>query len=130
MEFSPNSPSSITFLLPSHPSSSLSLTSFVNLTLIPSHTLIWETSLHHTCLYQSSLPPSLSSISGYLASNYLVTFHHDDYVLKHNTLKMTMFVHMSPNSSKSSSSSISQSSDTSVSTVSFNQNSLLIKVQM
>ena len=31
-------------------------------TLIPSHTLIWEIPLHHTCLYQSSLPTS-SSIS-------------------------------------------------------------------
>ena len=36
---------------------SLSITFFVISTLIPSHTLIWETSLHHTCLYQSSLPP-------------------------------------------------------------------------
>ena len=63
MESSPNSPPSLLFLLPFHPSSSLSLTFFVIFTLIPSHTLIWETSLHHTCLYQSSLPPSSSSIS-------------------------------------------------------------------
>ena len=63
MKSSPNSPPSITFLLPSHPSSSLSLTFFVISTLIPSHTLIWETPLHHTCLYQSSLPTSSSSSS-------------------------------------------------------------------
>ena len=41
----------------------IALTIFVILTLIPSHTLIWETPLHHTCLYQSSLPTSSSSIS-------------------------------------------------------------------
>ena len=34
---------------------------FVILTIIPSHTLIWETPLHHTCLYQSSLSTSSSS---------------------------------------------------------------------
>ena len=41
---------------------SLSFTFFAIFTLSPSHTLIWETSLHQPCLYQSSLPPS-SSIS-------------------------------------------------------------------
>ena len=97
MESSPNSPPSIPFLLPSHPSSSLSLTFFVFLTLIPSHTLIWETSLHQPCLYKSSLHHHHHpSHSGYLRSNYLVTVHHDDYVLKDNTLKMTMFAYISP----------------------------------
>ena len=38
-----------------HPSSSLSIIFFVISTLIPSDMLTWETSLHHTCLYQSFL---------------------------------------------------------------------------
>ena len=46
----------------------ISLPHFLIFTPIPSHTLTWETSLHHTCLYQSSHPPSSPSISLWLPS--------------------------------------------------------------